>query len=510
MDPSCRAAKPHSAHPSLYQVNTRVWLRGLGDKTEGMGTLDDVPDAELDAFAAAGLDWVWLLGVWQIGLASRQVSWTHPHLREEFLEALPDLSEADVTGSGFAIAAYSVAAELGGDEAMSRLRARLRARGLRLMLDFVPNHTGLDHPWVQERPDFFVHGSEQDLARAPGNYTTLTNEGRVMVLAHGRDPYFPGWTDTLQLDYSNPALQEAMRGELMSVAEMCDGVRCDMAMLVHPPVFKRTWGKTAAPFWPTAIRRVRERHADFCFLAEVYWDLESTMLEQGFDYAYDKSLYDKLRAGHPVPVRDHFRTALDYQCKMARFLENHDEPRAAAIFPHGRHQAAAVITYLSPGMRFFHQGQLDGRRKRISPHLGRAPQEYADELLQRFYRRLLDILKSPVLRFGNWRLLECHSVDEHNHSHRNLIAFGWEAANSHLIVVVNYAAHESQCFVRVPFAGVSDRTPRLVEVLWDGRYEPRGDCLDSRGLRLEMAAWSSHVFELRQSHETSGNACCTP
>ena len=84
------------------------------------------------------------------------------------------------------------------------------ARGLRLLLDFVPNHTGLDHPWVEEHPEYYIQGTEQDLAHAPQNYTRVTRTRGDLLLAHGRDPYFPGWPDTLQLDYANPATQEAM------------------------------------------------------------------------------------------------------------------------------------------------------------------------------------------------------------------------------------------------------------------------------------------------------------
>ena len=196
-----------------------------------------------------------------------------------------------------------------------------------------------------------------------------------LVLAYGRDPYFDGWPDTLQLNYGNPDLQQAMIGELTRIAGQCDGVRCDMAMLVLPDVFERTWGIRADPFWPKATGSVRRKHPHFLFMAEVYWDLEWTMQQQGFDYAYDKRLYDRLREGHARPVREHFHAGLDYQNKLARFLENHDEPRAAATFSPDVHEAAAVITFLSPGLRFFHQGQFQGRRKRISPHLVRGPQE---------------------------------------------------------------------------------------------------------------------------------------
>jgi len=326
-------------------------------------TLDDIPDAELDRLADTGFDWVWLLSVWQTGPASQRVSWTNPEWRKEFQETLPDLREEDIAGSGFAITSYTVSESLGGDAALARLRQRLRTRGPRLMLDFVPNHTALDHPWVEEHPEFYIRGTEADLARAPRNYTWVKRQRGDLLLAHGRDPYFPGWPDTLQLNYGNPATQEAMLGELVKIAGQSDGVRCDMAMLVLPEVFERTWGVPAKLFWPEATQRVREHVPGFCFMAEVYWDLESTMQQQGFDYAYDKRLYDRLREGHARPAWEHFHAGMDYQNRLARFLENHDEPRAAATFPQEVHEAAAVITYLSPGLRFFHQGQFEGRRK---------------------------------------------------------------------------------------------------------------------------------------------------
>src|SRR5262245_17134969 len=295
---------PPPTYPSLYQVNTRVRLAELARGLGRPAALDDIPDHELDRLAETGFDWVWMLSVWQTGAAGRRVARGNAAWRREFEETLPDLRDDDIVGSGFAITGYTTHEELGGDAALARLRERLRRRGLRLMLDFVPNHTALDHPWVEDHPDYFVAGTERDLARAPQNYTRLRRPQGDLIVAHGRDPYFDGWPDTLQLDYGNPALQEAMTAELLKVAARCDGVRCDMAMLVLPEVFGRTWGRPAPPFWPQAIRRVRERHPDFCFLAEAYWDLEWTVQQQGFDYAYDKRLYDRLRDRRARPVRE--------------------------------------------------------------------------------------------------------------------------------------------------------------------------------------------------------------
>jgi hypothetical protein len=240
-------------------------------------TLADFPDDELDRLAERGFDWLWLLGVWQTGPAGRDLARAHRERRGEWLTTLPDLDDSDICGSCFAVTGYAVSEALGGNPALASLRQRMNRRGLRLMLDFIPNHTALDHPWVEAHPDFYVQANERDLARLPGNYVAVRSDRGSRVVAHGRDPHFPGWPDTLQLDYGNPALREAMSGELLKVAEMCDGLRCDMAMLVLPEVFGRTWGVRSEPFWPVAIPRVRRVFPDFLFLAEVYWDLEWTL-----------------------------------------------------------------------------------------------------------------------------------------------------------------------------------------------------------------------------------------
>lgn len=484
-------------YPSLYQINTRVWLTDLSRRLGRATTLDDVPDAELDRLAKLGFDWVWFLSVWQLGLAGQRVSRANTAWRREFEATLPDLREEDIAGSGFAITGYSVPAGIGGDAALARLRQRLAKRGLKLMLDFVPNHMGLDHPWAESHPDYFVAGTEDALEREPQNYVRISHKKGDLILAYGRDPYFSGWPDTLQLDYRNPRLQEAMINELLKISGQCDGLRCDMAMLLLPEVFERTWGRKPDLFWPKATKTIRDQHPEFCFMAEVYWDQEWTLQQQGFDYTYDKRLYDRLREGHARPVREHLHADLDYQDKLARFLENHDEPRAAASFDSLVHRAAAVITYLIPGLRFFHQGQFEGWKKRISPHLIRGPQESPDKEMEEFYEHLLAILRKPIVKGGEWQWLSCKPAWDGNESWDSFVAHSWRGASGErMLVVVNFAAHSSQCYLNLPFHELKNRSIQLKDSLSPDCYIRHGNELFERGLYLDLQPWSYHVFEL--------------
>jgi hypothetical protein len=498
-------------HPSMYQINTRVLLQERGAVLGRAATLDDVPDAYLDELATRGFEWVWFLGAWQTGQAARDISRSNPRLREAYRKCLPDLRDEDITGSPFAIVAYEAHKDFGGAAALRRIRERLAKRKLKLLLDFVPNHTAPDHPWVQQHPEYYVHGTESDLAQAPQNYVRVKTGRGQEILAYGRDPYFDGWPDTLQLNYRHAGFREAQLAQLGAVAASCDGVRCDMAMLVQPEIFQRTWGDRAlpadgspprdAPFWPEAIAAVRRRHPGFLFVAEVYWDMEWELQQAGFDYTYDKRLYDRLVARAPAPVREHLMAAPEFQDRSLRFLENHDEPRAATAFSPAQHQAAAVITFTSRGLRFFHEGQLEGRKVQISMHLGRRPPEPVDAAVRSFYDRLLAVLRRPALHHGFWRQWSPRQAWPGNGTHEQFILSSWQANESPsdrtLLSVVNYGDHPAQCYVTLDLPGLGGRRFELVDLLGDVRYSRAGDDLLGAGLYLDLPAWGHHVFELQ-------------
>jgi len=184
---------------------------------------------------------------------------------------------------------------------------------------------------------------------------------------------------------------------------------------------------------------------------------------------------------------------------MARFLENHDEPRAAATFPAGVHEAAAVVTFLSPGLRFFHQGQFEGRMKRISPHLVRGPDEPVNRELSKFYDQLLGVLRLPTVREGEWKLLECRPAWEGNWTWDCFLAFAWQGnEGSRLLVAVNYAGNQSQCYVRLLFADLGNDHWRLTDLMGNEVHDRDGAELQQRGLFLDVPAWKAAVFSLQR------------
>src|SRR5215472_12101817 len=486
-------------YPALFQINTRVWLERLSREAGRRITLAEIDDAMLDGFAEQGFDWIWLLSVWQTGAAGRAVSRGNAQWRAEFKTVLPDLIEEDICGSGFAVTAYTVSEALGGEQALAQFREKLAKRGVKLMLDFVPNHTAPDHPWVKSHPEYYIEGSEETLATDPQNYLRVETDRGPKILAYGRDPNFPGWPDTLQLNYADPELQLVRIDELIAIAGKCDGVRCDMAMLLLPEIFQRTWGILPEPFWPKATAAVHEKYPAFTFMAEVYWDLEWTLLQQRFAYCYDKRLYDRLREGHAAPVRGHLLAGLDYQDKLARFLENHDEPRTASEFHWPQHAAAAIVTFFSPGLLFFHQGQFDGAKLRIPTHLCRGPVEPRNPEIAAFYGNLFRVLKqTPAFRDGAWSQIQPLPAWAGNWTSDGFIAYAWSADDgSRYLVVVNYAGNQGQCRLPLLFPEFRGKPVRLTDVMGTEVYDRDGSEIVGPGLYIDHAPWRYNVFELR-------------
>jgi hypothetical protein len=491
--------KPWPLHPVIYEINTWVWLSELSQKYQRSVNLATVPSEEWDQIASFGFDAVWFMGVWERSPAGIAISMQNPGLLEDFKRALPDFVADDNIGSPYCVRRYVVAEHLGGPQGLAAARDSLRERGLRLILDFVPNHVAPDHPWVSDHPEYFVQGSADEAQNDPASFV----ETGGTVFARGRDPYFPAWPDVLQLNAFRPGLRQAVIETIADIAGQCDGIRCDMAMLVLNDIFERTWGHRAGEkpiedYWKTVIPAIKAQSPEFKFVAEAYWDLEWELQQQGFDHCYDKKLYDRMEHENAESVRQHLLADAPYLQGMVRFIENHDEPRAATAFPDGKGRAAAGAILTLTGARLLHEGQFEGRTVRLPVFLGRRPAESIDHDLAAFYGRLLKEINRDVFRNGDWRLCEMSGWPD-NQSCQNILAWWWVKEDERFLVVVNFSDGTAQARVQGPWYELNGKTWQLTDVLSGQTYDRSGDEMREAGLYVDLEPWQCHFFQVRAS-----------
>jgi hypothetical protein len=480
----------------LYEISAWPWLERLSAQERRAVTLANVPAAAWDAIANAGIHCVYLMGVWRRSAIGRLMGRTDPALMADYDRVLPGWSMRDVPGSPYSIQAYEPDERMGGWEGLDRARADLASRGMRLILDFVPNHTGFDHPWTRSNPEFYVQGTLDAYRREPHLFYPLDEGEIVRFIACGRDPFVSPWTDVAQLNYFNPATREAMIGVLGTIAQHSDGVRCDMAMLALNDVFAQTWATRVdllwttpgTEFWPEATRR-----APMMYLAEVYWDREFQLQQQGFDFTYDKRLLDRLQHGPPQDARDHLRADPAYSTKLARFLENHDEARSATAFGN-RIRAAAAVTFTLPGLRFFYDGQFEGADVRAPVQLGRWPASPDRPDIRDFYARLLRTIANPLFHEGTWTLLDVGAAGDS--SNDDLLASAWRRGNDLALIAANISGQEAaQGLVHIGDLPAGDRFV-LDDQLADRSYSWRRADLE-KGLYVRLQPGDAHVFLLK-------------
>lgn len=485
-------------HPRLYEIHTYAWLEELSSKLGKRITLEEVPEGEWDRLRALGMNCVWLMGVWERSPVSRLLFQTDANDFPGYDRALPGWKLEDVVGSPYSVRRYLPDARIGMWDSLDKVRERLHARGMLLFLDFVPNHVAPDHPWIERHPEYFLRGSQEDFRRDPGAFFIARNHaGGFECIAKGRDPYYPPWKDVAQLNLFDPAARAALIGELREIARHADGVRCDMAMLVLNDVFARTWspllGARPAPkkeFWT----EVREAVGDLILLAEAYWGLEQRLLELGFSFAYDKVFYDALRDRSAARVRAKLEADLAFQQKMSRSLENHDEQRSAAVFGASRLPAAAALVATAPSIRFYHHGQLEGRKIHLPIPLRAAAPEPPDPEIESFYSRLLRITDGEVYQRGAWRLLSSESAGDA--SAENIIAFDWRLGDKWKLIVANPGAGASQAHLRLGDWIVAGRSYTFSDELNGVRYLRDASELRDPGLYVRLDPGRAHVFDI--------------
>lgn len=484
-------------HPHLLEIPAWAWLEELSLREGRPISLARVPDAEWDRLRDLGFDLVWLMGVWKRSPFARHEFRCDARRFAEYDRALPAWKLTDVVGSPYAVHDYRPDRRIGTWRDLDRARRKLRERGIGLILDLVPNHTAPDHPWVGRHPEYYIEGSEQDFRNDPSRFTLIENKaGAPRLLARGRDPFFPPWPDTAQLNLFHEGLREEFVELIRHLAEHADGLRCDMSMLALNDIFARIWECFApAPPETEYWQQMIEAAPDLLWLGEAYWGTETRLHELGFRFTYDKPFYDFLRAGSAGDLRQHLRRDFASQQRTTRFLENHDEQRAAAVFSPDRIQAAATLAATAPGMRFYFHGQMDGRKIHQPIELARAAEEPVDLALRRLYEQLLRLSHEDVFHSGEWRLLEPTAAGDG--SHEDLIVYEWRSETAWKLVAANPTGAAAQGRVALGDAADRDSDYLLSDQLNDVDYPRSGEEL-AGGLYIRLEPGRAHIFDVRR------------
>jgi hypothetical protein len=483
-------------HGFIYEVNARVLLARLRRHDPAL-TLGALPRGEFERWSRAGYSLVWLMGIWTRSEGARREALEHQDLRAAYSDVLGDWTPEDVAGSPYAIADYKVDPALGKEQDLRRVTERANRAGLGLIVDFVPNHVARDHPWTRTHPDWFVTATSDDVEAYP---TLFFRSETGAYLAHGKDPHFPPWTDTAQINFFSDGMRRALIEELLAISRVADGVRCDMAMLALNEVFAGTWGPflttraPAAEFWTEAIGRVKQQRPDFLFLAEAYWSLESTLLGLGFDFVYDKTLYDLLRYGCAQDVQRYLQACPVEHQRAVRFIENHDEARAAAAFGSQRGRAAAVAIATLPGLCLMHDGQAEGRRHRLPVQLVREPPEEPDAESAAFYDHLLGVCREISFRNARWVPGEISPAVEGDDTHRQLVSWSWHSPGQLCIVVINYSAAPARGRLGIALPDWLPGSVTARDILHGCSYSYDRADLEAQGLYVALEPWQSHVL----------------
>ena len=485
---------------NIYEINTRVWLKKF-NTPETKATLKDVPYEYWKNLADNGFDYVWLMGIWQTNKSVIKKYCFEEGLVNSYSKALNDWKDEDVIGSPYSISKYLVNPEIATEQELLEVKKVLNNLDIKLILDFVPNHFSVHSTLIVTDPYLFIEVDEKSYNE--NNHLYFKSElADGKIFAHGRDPFFPAWQDTIQVNYFNDKARRFMINTLKYLTSLCDGVRCDMAMLNLNNVFNNTWGavlnnqgyeKPEKEFWEIAIEEVKQQRADFIFLGEAYWDLGWQLQNLGFDYTYDKTLLDRLRSGYVEDIRGHLLADDDYQEKLIRFLENHDEERAVKSLGIEKSKAAAVIFSTIKGMHLFYDGQLEGKKTKLPVQLGRDREEKPNECISKFYSILLSITKTDIFKKGEWELLTTEPSWEGNFTYHNILIWRLTYLDRKRLVVVNYSDVVSQCRIKLSLTGYPEKF-KLKDILNEKKYYRKTESIIKDGLFIELGPYKSHIF----------------
>ena len=473
----------------LLEISTRPYLYALCEKYgRKIEKLRDIPQEELDELQSLGFEWIWLMGIWQLGENCLNHDRCDHYLRDRYSNVCPGWSVEDVIGYPLCIVSYTVNQALGTEEDLAWLREEFNKRGMKLMLDFVPNHTAIDAPEFTEHPEWYLHGTFHDPKRFMSN-----------GIAYGAGKWIPPMYFSAQLDMTNEYARRLQIENLKSIAQRCDGVRVHVAHFCLTDLFMEQWLGVVDPelrpeveFWEEAIAEVRANSPRFLIMAETYGpEIQKKLLSLGFDYIYDKELLDDLTDSN----LDRFRAVIATQDvadmeHFVHFVENHDEARAIErFFNNPKMAAAAAAALLSlPGLRLINFHQWLGYTYKIDVHLRRSlPERYLKDTVH-FYTRFLRVLQTDAVRYGSWHLVEVLDAT-------TVLAWKWVKDDQHILITINYCGCGSGGRIICEDAPQQDSPIAVKELLDNVVYERDPVELASTGLQLVLNPYQVQIFE---------------
>lgn len=411
-----------------------MWLESLSKKNGEAISIGNVPDDEWEKLFDK-YDNFWFMGIYKPSQKGQEIA---KQYSTQYQSYLPDINgDNDIVASPFAVSEYSPNPMIAKDwQEWDEMVNKLHQKGKKVFIDFVPNHTAIDHSWVQSHPEYYIQGNKQQYL-STNNFVEITdNQGKIRYFGYGKDPNFGPWIDTLQLNYANLELQEKMREGLESLARHADGFRCDMAMLVNPETFLRSWGWCLSDeeknqiivnsFWQKTIPEIKksialESNRNIEFIAEAYW--EENELGKYFDFIYNHDLYEHISESIKNGSIDQIKFDLyrfinnPDQAKhhWVVYTENHDERRAAEKMGEKFSKPAAVLSAMIRDSIFMvNQGQESGYQYRPPMQVSRYRSESENINMVRFYDELLSIRRSNLFQTGEIKIINSENSDQNS------------------------------------------------------------------------------------------------
>lgn len=484
----------------IYEINTRVWIKQF-TKNNVVPKIIDVHAEYWEALANKGIKYVWLMGIWETVPETIEKYCFADGLINEYNMALNDWKNDDVVGSPYAIDDYKINSTFATHDEFIKFKEKLNNLGLKIILDFIPNHFHAETSLLKTNPDIFLQGNEELYSKDKATYFKSSTGN---IYAHGRDPNFSAWEDTIQVNYFSESAREFMISTLVNLTQLCDGIRCDMAMLPINNIFQKTWNENLAQlgvdameneFWNEAIPLSKKANNDFLFIAEAYWDLEWQLQQFGFDYTYDKKLLDCLEYGKTECLYEHLKADKSYQQKSIRFIENHDEKRAITSLGLEKSKAAAIAISTMEGATLFHDGQFEGRKIKLPVQLGREPNEDINNSLVQFYDNLLQIVKHPIFSDGQWSLITPTQLPNDT-TNKFLLSWQWALNEDKRIVIINFSNSPAYCLIKF-YVNIKNGKVTLVDLLNSKEFKRDVKEIVEEGLFIHLEAYQSHIFKIK-------------